>query len=140
VASVCANITPTIPPFAAGSPTLPTWQHVPYPPNSTLTAYTNGASDGVRSSYTFEVVGICADSSTTASVQALYSSGLPTQGWTQSATFPNQGDPTQACGDLYRWKMPASAGTTFFISLEGVHASGTATLFTLRYLIYTVNS
>lgn len=120
--------------------TLPAWSNISYPARATLASYSEGAGDGVTSSYSFEVVGVCADAISPAGVRSFYSSGLPAKGWVQSATFPYHGDPTSACGDPYCWKMPASGGTTLYLSLEDVHASGTATLFTLRSVAYSVNS
>lgn len=142
VASVCAMLQPT--PDTSSSPhqvaSFSPWQGVPYPPHVTLISEANGVGDGVRSSYSFEVVGLCADFVAPTSVQSLYGAQMPHNGWTQSATFPYKGDISAACGDPYCWKRVANSQTTEYLSLESVHASGTATLFTLRHVGYTVNT
>lgn len=143
VVPVCAKlITPTV---SVRGPThnvtvLPSWQGVNYPSNAVLISYANGASDGVLHSYGFEVVGVCADGVSPIGVQSFYSSDLPRNGWVQSATMPYKDDINAACGDPYCWKRPASSTTTEFLSLENVRASGTATLFTVRHVLYSVNS
>lgn len=142
VVPVCAKLMPTASASRSSNNIagLPSWQGVTYPSHAVLISYANGADDGVRHSDSFEVVGVCADGVSPTGVQSLYSSDLPRNGWVQSATMPYKGDINATCGDPYCWKRPASSTTTEFLSLENVRASGTATLFTVRHVEYTVNS
>ncbi len=142
VVPVCAKLMPTASVSRSSNNIagLPSWQGVTYPSNAVLISYANGADDGVQHSYGFEVVGVCADGASPTGVQSFYNSDLPRNGWVQSATMPYKGDINAACGDPYCWKRPASSTTTEFFSLENVRASGTATLFTIRHVLYSVNS
>lgn len=143
-AGACARVAPTPTPTSAvpsnGLSHLPSWPGVAFPSNTTLVSYQNGADDGTQHSDTYEVVAVCSDGITPVAVKSFYDSGMPAQGWTQSQTFPYQGDITAACGDPYCWKKAANANTTIFVALENVRAGSTATLFTMRYLTYNVNT
>lgn len=139
VVPVCAKLMPTASVSRSGNNIagLPSWQGVNYPSNAVLISYANGADDGVRHSDSFEVVGVCADGVSPTGVQSFYKSDLLRNGWVQSATMPYKSDINAACSDPYCWKRPASSTTTEFLSLENVRASGTATLFTVRLVLYS---
>jgi hypothetical protein len=93
----------------------------------------------VKQSYSFTIWGVCTAAATPTDIRAFFSAQMPAHGWTQSATFPYQGDPMRACGDAYCWSRAISPKATDYISLESVRAAGTVTLYTVREVGFSFN-
>ena len=76
--------------------------------------------------FTVRQFDVCSPSTSTSAVQALYASGMPSNGWSQAATFPYLGAVQASCGDPYCWTKDK---TPRFVSLEKVtpYANGLVT-------------
>ncbi|HKD75677.1 MAG TPA: hypothetical protein VKB76_09290, partial [Ktedonobacterales bacterium] len=66
--------------------------------------------------YQYQVIKVCTPNASVNNVRAYYASKLVSAGWTQSSTFPLNGDPTSACGDAYCWKQ--GTAPTRYIGVE----------------------
>ncbi len=98
-------------PATAGS----AFADVTFPADSLSTgATTSYGEDGRFAIAQFDV---CTPSSTIAAIQTYFTTGLPSAGWAQSATYPYDGAYQAACGDPYCWSKDTAPR---YVSLEAV--------------------
>lgn len=131
-ATACGRISDFI---GAGRATiLPMFpEDIPFPPGS-VSYLGETLTEG---QYSYDLVNVCSNGLTADAARAYFSQSLPRSGWTQSALYPYQGDPTRACGDPYCWQQGSS--TPRFISLEQVQnvSNGAASTYVLRLATFS---
>lgn len=81
--------------------------------------------------YDFKLVNVCANNGTANGVRSFYASNLPSAGWSQSATYPYNGNVSSNCGDSYCWRRQIGADIRY-VSLENVNAAGSVVVYVLR--------
>jgi hypothetical protein len=103
-------------------------EDIPFPPNS-VSYLGENLTEG---QYSYDLVSVCSNCLSANAARAYFSQSLPRAGWTQSALYPYQGDPTRACGDPYCWQQSSSPSR--YISLEQVQdvSNGAASTYVLR--------
>lgn len=89
------------------------------------------ASSAFSDVYAFQLINVCSNSTTANAVRSFYASGLPSAGWSQSATYPYQGNVSSSCGDPYCWRKQIG-GDIRYVSLENVNAAGSVVVYVLR--------
>jgi hypothetical protein len=88
---------------------------VSFPANSLGTSI--ATSHGGDGRFTIEQFDVCSPASSIDAIHSFYSTGLPSAGWAQAATYPYDGAYQASCGDQFCWsKDPAPR----YVSLESV--------------------
>lgn len=81
--------------------------------------------------YTFQIINVCTNNASASSVHSFFTSGLPSNGWSKSATYPYKGNVSSSCGDPYCWRK--QSGTNIrYVSLESVATAGSVAIYALR--------
>ena len=91
---------------------------VPFPPASL--GYQ--ISTTYYGSYLSRRIEICGPALSADGARAFMLANMPADGWTQSSTFPYEGNPSRACGDPYCWTQDSSPA--YYVSLEQVSQRG----------------
>lgn len=89
------------------------------------------ASSTYTEVYSFQIINVCTNNTSTSSVRGFFASGLPGNGWSQSATYPYKGNVSSACGDPYCWRKQYASNIRY-VSLESVTAAGSVVVYSLR--------
>jgi len=89
-------------------------------------------------SFQFRLLNACTSGTSASTIRAYFSSGLPSTGFAQSATYPYHGNASSGCGDPYCW-YKGTAHPSFqasrYVSLESVSTVGGVVTYTLRLCI-----
>ncbi len=104
------------------------FRKIPAPDGSILVGRGAIASDGVTSSMSAELFGVCAKGTTPDAVVAFYVARMPAGGWTRATTAS---DPNLPCGGLACWKMPEQNNTPQFVRLQDMQVVGSNVEFTV---------
>lgn len=81
--------------------------------------------------YTFQVINVCTNNASTSSVHSFFTSSLPSNGWSKSATYPYKGNVSSSCGDPYCWRKQSGSNIRY-VSLENISVGGTVAVYALR--------
>ncbi len=104
------------------------FRKIPAPDGSILVGRGAIASDGVTSSMSAELFGVCAKGMTPDAVVSFYVARMQASGWTRATTTS---DPNLPCGGLACWKMPEQSNTTQFVRLQDMQVVGSDVEFTV---------
>ncbi|HEU5440978.1 MAG TPA: hypothetical protein VFU88_16955 [Ktedonobacterales bacterium] len=81
--------------------------------------------------YTFQVINVCTNNASTSSVHGFFTSSLPSNGWSKSATYPYKGNVSSSCGDPYCWRKQSGSNIRY-VSLENISVGGAVAVYALR--------
>ncbi len=89
------------------------------------------ASSPFTQVYSFQIINACTNNTGANSVRTFFAGNLPSNGWTQSATYPYKGNVSSGCGDPYCWRKQYASNIRY-VSLESVTAAGAVVVYSLR--------
>ncbi len=92
------------------------------------------AGSAFKDVYAFQLINVCTNNATANAVRSFYANSLPNAGWSQSATYPYQGNVSSSCGDPYCWRKQIG-GDIRYVSLEDVNAAGSVVVYVLRVAV-----
>src|SRR5262249_33030566 len=145
ILSLLTACSSTVSVTAAGPTTTPTLTSTPQPTCAGLSGFSNAGHASARSSFTdasfpersisttpkqttsgtglFTIIELdaCTNNSSTSTIHAFYAEQLVNGGWTESTTYPYDGQYQAACGDPYCWLKDSAPR---YVSLETVADKG----------------